>query len=180
MIFLPLHFPISHWCSGQWVLFPQAKAFTKHSLLWAFNYLTEIYPNPCLLISFKIIEESEMTWREAFKATDAQGTHSSPPPTPVPKPNLLALSSVPGSPPFSFFLLPTGSPCDPSSWAALSPPSHCRHSFHIILSSLLHSLHLASFPLRKLLWQGTGVCQGDAGREGLVLSFLSEEPSVTR
>ena len=43
------------------MLFPQAKAFTKHSLLWAFNYLTEIYPNPCLLISFKIIEVSEMT-----------------------------------------------------------------------------------------------------------------------
>jgi hypothetical protein len=67
----------------------------------------------------------------------------------------------------------------PSSWASLSSPLHYRHSFHIILSPLLHSLHLASFPLCKLLFQGTGICQGNAGKEGPVPSFLAEEPSVT-
>ena len=38
-----------------------SQAFAKHSLLWAFNCLTEIYPNPLFVDFLKILEESEMT-----------------------------------------------------------------------------------------------------------------------
>ena len=80
-----------------------------------------------------------MTWRGAFKATDAQGTHSSPPPTPVANANLLANvlagSLVLGSPPVSFLLPPAGPPprgpqqpgCSPHHIADILFTSFCPH-----------------------------------------------------
>ena len=154
-----------------------SQAFAKHSLLWAFNCLTEIYPNPLFVDFLKILEESEMTWEGPSRPLTPRG----PPHLHLP-PQLHTLTSWPSH--WCSDPQPSAPCCHPlghpSAQQRAAPPSHCRRSFHIVVSPLPHSLHLASFPLRKLLWQGTGVCQGDAGREGPVLSFLSEEPSVTR